>query len=92
MTKRPNMLIVGAVKCGTTTGAAIFASPPEVFISTPKELSYFVDPKYRRTQTWEAYLQYFDRAGDAKVIGEASVACLHAPCSAEAIRSVSAQT
>ena len=85
MTKLPNMLIVGAAKCGTTTGAAVFASHPEVFMSTPKELSYFVDPEYRRTQTWEAYLQHFDRAGDAKVIGEASVAYLHDPSSAEAI-------
>jgi len=85
MKRRPNMLIVGAAKCGTTTGAAVLGSHPEVFMSTPKELSYFVDPEYRRTQTWEAYLQHFERAGDAKVIGEASVAYLHHPTSAEAI-------
>ena len=37
----PNFLIVGAMKCGTTTLASHLAAHPEVFMSPVKELAFF---------------------------------------------------
>lgn len=58
----PNLIIIGSQKCGTTSLHSYIARHPEVTMSTPKELDFFIDhPKYgnwRRGIEW--YLEHFD--------------------------------
>ncbi|MCH2132771.1 MAG: sulfotransferase domain-containing protein [Phycisphaerales bacterium] len=74
--RSPDFLIVGAAKCGTTSLAAALRDHPDVFMPTLKELSYFAQGDGQRVQTFDEYSAYFRDSGDAKVVGEASVAYL----------------
>jgi hypothetical protein len=87
---RPNLFIIGAMKAGTTFLWRLLGSHPSIFMSRAKEPSYFVDPtQLRELQPWlweqgywrdeEVYLSLFQSAGDASVIGEASVYYTHLP-------------
>jgi hypothetical protein len=68
---RPNLFIVGAMKSGTTSLHAYLGLHPEIFMSEPKEPSYFVEEmNLAKGQDW--YLGLFAAAGNAKVIGESS--------------------
>jgi hypothetical protein len=40
----PNLLVIGAPKCGTTSLHYYLGLHPEVYMSTPKELNFFQDP------------------------------------------------
>jgi hypothetical protein len=79
---RPNLFIIGAMKCGTSSLHAYLGTHPLIFMSSPKEPNHFVDREalhalwptsagrgYWRT---EKYLALFRTAGDAMVIGESS--------------------
>ena len=81
--RTPNLFVIGAMKSGTTYLAAQLNAHPAIFICSPEEPSYFVDPQVLREvwpwmwqhQYWrsrENYLALFANAGDASVIGEAS--------------------
>jgi len=86
---RPNFLIVGAGKSGTTTLADWLRQHPQVFIPAVKELNYFAgipDLLGRPNKTWGAYLSNFEPAGDAAAIGEASPSYLSTPDAAARIR------
>lgn len=73
MTK-PNLFIIGASKCGTTSLAAYLAEHPEIFISTPKEIHYFSNPTYSLAK----YEKIFRNAGPQhKVVGEASTSYIY---------------
>lgn len=72
------------MKCATTYLSELLGAHPEVFMSSPKEPCHFVDPhvlrhvwpEMWRNRYWaseERYLALFARAGNASVIGEASV-------------------
>jgi hypothetical protein len=87
---RPNLFLIGAMKSGTTYLSDLLAAHPAVFMSTPKEPCYFVDPRVLRKvwrhawerghwRTLDRYLGLFAAAGDAPVIGEASVVYSYAP-------------
>jgi hypothetical protein len=68
---RPNLFIVGAMRSGTTSLHAYLGLHPEIFMSVPKEPSYFVkEMNLAKGQEW--YLGLFAAAGKAKVIGESS--------------------
>ncbi len=54
----PNFLIIGAMKCGTTSLHDYLGLHPNIYTSTPKEVHYFSDPQFQ-TQTWEWYLDHF---------------------------------
>lgn len=80
---KPNLFVIGAMKSGTTYLSVLLNSHPSIFICYPEEPSYFVDAKQLRKiwpymwefgywRSLEHYLQLFDSAGDAAVIGEAS--------------------
>ena len=69
----PNFFIVGAPKCGTTSLAQYLAGHPMVFVTEPKEPSYFsrsltTDWEAKRCQAYEldldSYLQLFQAASD----------------------------
>lgn len=91
---RPNLFIIGAMKCGTTYLAELLSEHPSVFMCQPKEPCYFVDPEeLRRLWPWAwkrgywrsegAYLGLFQSAGAATVIGEASVYYTHLPVASD---------
>ncbi|GHF71692.1 sulfotransferase family protein [Seohaeicola zhoushanensis] len=80
---KPNFFIVGAPKCGTTSLARYLSQHDEVFISTPKEPSYFARHLWRDEIRPEllpfrceldAYLQLFSEAdhNKHKAVGEGS--------------------
>jgi hypothetical protein len=55
----PNMLIIGARKCGTTSLAYYLDQHPEIQISARKELNYFSDAGWSDRVAW--YCSQFDR-------------------------------
>lgn len=65
----PNLLIIGAMKCGTTSLHRYLDLHPEISMSSPKELRFFDDPAWRDRIDW--YAGHFAR--DAAVTGEATV-------------------
>lgn len=67
----PDFLIIGAMKCGTTTLQAQLACQPGVFMTTPKEPNYFSnDEIFARGPDW--YRGLFEGAGPGDLKGEAS--------------------
>jgi Sulfotransferase domain len=70
---RPNFFIVGAPKCGTTAMNDYLAQHPDIFMAK-KEIHYFgSDLKTKLKISRQEYLKYFEKAGEEKIIGEASV-------------------
>ena len=87
---KPNFLIVGAPKCGTTALYKYLSGHPCVFMPEVKEPYYYIKPKecigegpkdlsYRGFIDQEdAYHALFDAATEAhQAIGEASAGYLH---------------
>jgi hypothetical protein len=67
----PDFIIIGAMKCGTSTMAAQLGAQPGVFMTTPKEPNYFSDDAvFARGPDWYAGL--FATAPQGAVRGEAS--------------------
>ena len=66
----PNLLIIGAAKCGTSALHAYLAHHPQVFMSRQKELQLFNHDDWRERLPW--YREQF--ATDAPVRGESSPA------------------
>lgn len=67
----PDFLIIGAMKCGTSTLQVQLAAQSGIFMTTPKEPNYFSDDDvFARGQDWYEELFAPARAGDLK--GEAS--------------------
>ena len=67
----PDFLIVGAMKCGTTTLAAQLAAQPGVFMTVPKEPNFFSDDEvWARGPDW--YRGLFAGAAPSDLRGEAS--------------------
>ena len=87
---RPNLFIVGAAKCGTTSLHAYLGQHPAVFMSSNKE-PHFFGSDLKIVEGWrvkdrEAYLSLFRDAGQAAVIGEASTWYLFSERAAEEIK------
>lgn len=88
---RPNLFIVGAAKCGTTSMYEYLARHPEVFMSAVKEPYYFgcdldIAP-YWRVRGESQYLALFEKASGEKRVGEGSVWYLCSHSAAEEIKS-----
>jgi hypothetical protein len=84
-TKIPNLFIVGAPKCGTTSLHYWLSQHPEIFMSEPKEPWFFCSDlhkeaddfagykvKYFKYRAKDDYLQLFKNAKQEKIIGESS--------------------
>jgi hypothetical protein len=70
--KTPQLFIIGAPKCGTTSLAGWLSEHPDVFMSVPKEPHYFnTDMNNRVVRDENEYLNIF-RDKRAKILGEAS--------------------
>ncbi|MEO6637644.1 MAG: sulfotransferase [Ginsengibacter sp.] len=87
--KRPGFFIVGAPKCGTTAMNNYLAQHNEIYMAK-KELHFFgSDLKIKEKISEEEYLDYFQGAGDEKIIGEASVWYLFSEKAAQEIKAFS---
>lgn len=85
----PNLFIVGAPKCGTTSLSTYLRGHPQVFMSLPKEPHYFSFdlPRYRKVSIEADYLNLFDSAwGNFDVIGEASATYMYSRMALPSIR------
>ena len=84
---RPNFLIVGAPKCGTTAMWRYLNQHPEVFLSPRKDMHYFgSDLDFSvRTRFSQAEYEAFFANTTAQAKGEASVWYLHSKRAAEEI-------
>ncbi|MGZ5400048.1 MAG: sulfotransferase family protein [Nocardioides sp.] len=70
---RPNFLIAGAQKSGTTWLHQMLRHHPDVFMSKPKELGFFSDPSHHGDPAALAtYEQHFAKAGSARWRGEST--------------------
>ena len=72
---KPNFLIVGAPKCGTTAMWKYLQDHPDVFLSPRKDMHYFgSDLQFTKRQRFSQteYLHFFREATE-KAVGEASV-------------------
>lgn len=67
----PNLLIIGAQKCATTSLHLYLASYPEVWMSEEKELDFFGGPGWKN---WERGLDWYEAQfpTDAPIRGESS--------------------
>ncbi len=66
----PDFLLVGAMKCGTSTLAAQLGAQPGLFMTDPKEPNFFSDDAiFAKGRDW--YERLFDQAG-RDIKGEAS--------------------
>jgi hypothetical protein len=77
---RPNFVIAGAPKAGTTALTEYLRQHPNVFISKPKETHYFAEDltRYRFVKTEKEYLGLFEDAGENRsAVGEGSVFYLY---------------
>ena len=67
----PNVIVIGAERCGTTSLHSYLGSHPQVFMSRKKELEFFVAER-----NWRRGLRWYERQfrTDAPVRGESSPA------------------
>jgi len=91
VSRRPDLFIIGAPKCGTTSLFNYLQGHPEVFLPRPKEPNFFAAEPYAHSrlaypQEMDRYLALFAAAGDAKRVGEASTSYLESPEAAGRIR------
>lgn len=69
--RRPDFIIIGAMKCGTSTLHEQLALQPGTCLSEPKEPNFFSDDsEYRRGWNW--YQLLFDSAAENDLRGESS--------------------
>jgi hypothetical protein len=71
VTRRPDFIIIGAMKCATSTLHEQLARQPGVFMSIPKEPNFFSDDaQWSRGVDW--YTGLFDDAPADALCGESS--------------------
>lgn len=84
--KKPQFLVIGGSRCGTTSLHAALERHPEVFVPTEKSPNFFTAPdmenfpgsaamaamKGHTVKTMEEYLDLFRSAPDGKIRGEVS--------------------
>jgi hypothetical protein len=86
--RKPNLFIVGGLKCGTTAWFEYLRSHPDVFMPDRKEPCFFAFdlPNWQAVKSQEDYSRLFADSSGAKVIGEASANYLVSETAAKAIR------
>lgn len=84
MNPKPNLIGIGGQKCASTWLSECLRSHPEVFMSSPKELRFFVDNESKGVD-W--YFGFFESAADFTYRAEFSSNYIYWPESAEKIKS-----
>jgi hypothetical protein len=83
----PNLFIVGAPKCGTTSMHTYLGQHPDIFMCEPKEPYYFLtDMPHRDRFNAKTYFALFKQANNVKYAGEGSVLYLYSRTAAGEIR------
>lgn len=54
----PNLLVIGAMKSGTTSLHDYLSKHPDIFMSSPKEIHYYADANYKKWAK-EKYMNFF---------------------------------
>lgn len=77
--RKPNFVIIGSAKCGTTALASILANHPDCCFGIPKEVCFFQDtidsePNPNYEKGWDWYRQAFAHYQGEPVVGEATPA------------------
>lgn len=81
---KPNFLVIGAAKAGTTWLYSCLNAHPEIFLSEAKELHFFsYDRLYQKGFTW--YQSHFQSVTNEKAVGEISPSYLPFEAAAERI-------
>ena len=80
---KPDFIVIGAARSGTTWIAKNLGSHPEVYVPFKKELHFF-DNHYE--EGWSFYENFFKDCGGARAIGEATPAYLHKTIAAGRIK------
>lgn len=70
---KPNLFVLGAPKCGTTSVANWLSQHPDVFMSKDKEPHYFYSPHHANRDIKKYLLNFYDACPSMKYVGEASV-------------------
>lgn len=95
--RKPNMIIIGAPKTGTTSLHYYLSQHPDIYMSEDKEPHYFCNDlheendkffkfnKYFRYREESKYLSIFKGAKEEKVIGEASTTYIYSKLAAKNI-------
>ncbi len=76
MSRRPNFILAGAPKCGTTSVYHALREHPAVFMPDAKEPHFFTEdfPTMRKIVDERSYLRLFASADERQpAVGEASV-------------------
>lgn len=81
----PNFFLLGAGRCGTTSLYILLRQHPEIFLSEPKEPSFFCRP-FQVVRDPVSYVELFRNAGNATVVGDASHVHFSHPDAARTIR------
>ena len=83
MKTKPNFVGIGGQKCATTWMSECLRSHPEIYVSSPKELRYFVDNEDKGL-SW--YLGFFEGTDSYKCRGEFASNYIYFPESAQKIK------
>ena len=76
--RRPNLFLVGSMKCGTTSLHNMLAAHPAIFMcQNPKEPAWFAGGNSGKNLGW--YLERFAAATDERFVGESSTDYTKAP-------------
>ncbi len=76
--RRPNLFLVGSMKCGTTSLHNMLAAHPSIFMcQNPKEPAWFAGGNSGKDVDW--YLERFAGAADQLFVGESSTDYTKAP-------------
>ncbi|RMF05201.1 hypothetical protein D6764_05260, partial [Candidatus Woesearchaeota archaeon] len=100
--KKPNLFIVGAPKCGTTSLHEYLSQHPEIFMCPVKEPHYLCSDLHEQADRFHGkkdsfkgipndreYLQLFKDAGDRKIIGESTPVYLYSSAAPRLIKKMS---
>ncbi|MGI9508472.1 MAG: sulfotransferase family protein [Geminicoccaceae bacterium] len=89
----PNLFIVGAPKCGTTSMAAYLGRHPDIYFAERKEPFFFCTdlPHTNAVTDEQTYLSLFANGTDQRYRGEGSTWYLYSTRAAAAIKAVSSE-
>jgi hypothetical protein len=78
----PNFLIVGAMRCGTTSLHSFLSTVPGVFVAKRKEIHFFdSDDAYAKGLPW--YASWFEDGAGSIAIGESTQTYMYDPVATE---------
>ena len=90
MANSPNFMIIGAMKCATSTLHEQLALQPGIVMTEPKEPNFFSNnEEYQRGMDW--YLSLFTEAQATDICGESSTHYTKLPTYPETVSRIAAE-